>query len=78
MAFGVQTDPVSGMQCWHQKVRVSEAGEDDRFGDVQVDLAKSDKVYESWLARARPAEGPLRRPLWLNRPLHPDPEAYRI
>ena len=48
----------------------------DRYGDSFVDTRKSVAVYEEWLAMTRPAPGPgnLRRPLWLNRPLHPSPD----
>ena len=78
LTFPVQPDPVSGMHCWHQAVRVEKAQASDRYGDVFVDTAKSREVYAEWLKLAKP--GPvdgLRRPLWLNRPLHPDPSAYR-
>ena len=34
MTFPVQPDPVSGMHCWHQCVRVHKAGADDHYGDV--------------------------------------------
>ena len=80
LTFPPQPDPVSGMQCWHQKVRVEAAPEDARFGDVFVDTNKSIEVYEEWKKMAKPAPGPggLRRPLWLNRPLHPVPEAYKL
>ena len=78
LTFPVQPDPVSGMHCWHQKVRVEAGHEEDRFGDVFVDTAASDAVFAEWLARAVPAPGPggLRRPLWLNRPLHPTRASY--
>ncbi|RMG06630.1 MAG: formate dehydrogenase [Planctomycetota bacterium] len=80
MTFPVQPDPVSGMHCWHQAVRVERAGEDEREGDVRVDLAAAHAAYREWLAKARPAPGPggLRRPLWLKRPLRPREEAFRI
>jgi hypothetical protein len=80
LTFPVQPDPVSGMHCWHQKVRVTPARVDDRYGDVCVDTNKSREVFQEWLALTRPAPGPdgLRRPLWLNRPLHPAPEAYKL
>jgi anaerobic selenocysteine-containing dehydrogenase len=80
LTFPVQPDPVSGMHCWHQVVRVERAPDGDRYGDVQVDTAKSVAVYEEWLKTAKPGPGPggLRRPLWLNRPLHPAPSAYRV
>ena len=80
MTFPVQPDPVSGMHCWHQKVTVSPALETDRYADVYVDTKKSKEVYEKWLEMTRPAPGPggLRRPLWLNRPLHPAASAYEM
>ena len=79
LTFPVQPDPVSGMHCWHQKVTVTMARQGDQYGDVFVDTAKSRRVYEEWKAMTKP--GPvdgLRRPLWLNRPLHPTPDAYRV
>jgi anaerobic selenocysteine-containing dehydrogenase len=80
LTFPVQPDPVSGMHCWHQKVRVAPGRRDDRYGDVFVDTRKSRAIYEEWLARSRPAPGPggLRRPLSLKRPMHPVAECYRI
>ena len=80
LTFPVQPDPVSGMHCWHQRVRVSPGLPGDRYGDIQVDTAKSVEVYEEWLRATRPAPGPggLRRPPWLNRPLRPVEEAYRL
>ncbi|MHC4446373.1 MAG: molybdopterin dinucleotide binding domain-containing protein [Planctomycetota bacterium] len=80
LTFPVQPDPVSGMHCWHQRVRVQRAGADDRYGDVVVDTTESMEVYREWLKLARPAPGPggLRRPLWLARVLKPAPEAYRV
>jgi len=80
LAFPVQPDPVSGNHCWHQKVFVEPARPDDRYGDVRVEREKARAVYEQWRAMTRPAPGPggLRRPLWLNRPLHPREEAYRL
>ena len=79
LTFPVQPDPVSGMHCWHQKVRVTPAADGDRYGDISVDTSKSREVYREWLKLTRPAPGPggLRRPLWLNRPLRPTAEAYR-
>jgi hypothetical protein len=46
LTFPVHPDPVSGMPCWHQKVRVERAGPEDRYGDVFVDTNKSFQVYE--------------------------------
>ena len=80
LTFPVQPDPVSGMHCWHQKVRLEKAGPGDRYGDIFVDTNKSHEVYKQWMAMTRPAPGPdgLRRPPWFDRPLRPVPEAYRM
>ena len=80
LPFPVQPDPISGMHCWHQKVRVGPAKEGDRYGDVFVDTNLSVEVWEEWRAMTRPAPGPggLRRPLWMNRPLKPTADAYRM
>ncbi len=80
MVFPVQPDPVSGMHCWHQKVKVTVAEPEDRYGDVFADTTKSMAVFREWLARARPAPGPggLRRPLHLKRVVRPADETYRI
>ena len=40
LTFPVQPDPVSGMHCWHQRVRVEKAGPDDRYGDIVVDTER--------------------------------------
>jgi hypothetical protein len=78
LAFPVHPDPVSGMHCWHQKVVISRALPEDRYGDVLVDTARSREVYREWKERARPGPGPggLRRPLWLDRPLRPAEEMF--
>ena len=80
LTFPVQPDPISGQHCWHQKVTVTKAGPDERYGDIVVDTEKSFQVYRQWLALARPAPGPdnLRRPLWLPRAFKPDASAYRL
>ncbi|MGA1437285.1 MAG: molybdopterin dinucleotide binding domain-containing protein, partial [Ilumatobacteraceae bacterium] len=80
LTFAVQPDPISGMQCWHQRVRVGPAQPGDEYGDVVVDTAKSREAYLDWLNKTRPAPGPngLRRPLWYARPLKPVPEAYLL
>jgi anaerobic selenocysteine-containing dehydrogenase len=82
LTFPVQPDPVSGMHCWHQAVRVRRAAPRDRYGDVFVDAAKAREVYREWLARTRPASrvspDGTRRPYWLLRPLRPSREAYRL
>ncbi len=82
MTFPVQPDPVSGGHCWHQVVRVAPAGEQDRYGDIVVNAAKSTLAFEEWMKRARPAgavspDG-TRRPYWLMRPVRPDRSAYRL
>ncbi|MCZ6767114.1 MAG: formate dehydrogenase, partial [bacterium] len=80
LTFPPQADPISGQHCWHQKIRVEQAGADDRYGDIFVDTNKSHKVYKRWLEMTRPAPGPdgLRRPLWLPRAYKPAAEAYRM
>jgi anaerobic selenocysteine-containing dehydrogenase len=78
MAFPVHPDPVSGMHCWHQKVRVRPAEPDDRYADVHVDFRKARAVYRKWLDLARPAAAELRRPIWLFRPVKPALEAYAL
>ncbi|MFY9610015.1 MAG: molybdopterin-dependent oxidoreductase [Blastocatellia bacterium] len=80
LTFPVHPDPVSGMHCWHQRVRVGRAESDDKYGDVVVDTKASHEVYRKWLEMTRPAPGPggLRRPLWFSRPVRPDGEAYVV
>jgi anaerobic selenocysteine-containing dehydrogenase len=80
ITFPVQPDPVSGMHCWHQRVKVEKAGTDDHYGDIVVDTNASHERYLEWMAKTRPAPGPdgTRRPGWFDRPLKPRPEAYRI
>lgn len=78
VVFPVHPDPISGMHCWHQMVRVERAGADDRYGDIFVDTNRAHAVYLKWKALTRPAPGPgnLRRPLWLPRPVRPAESAY--
>jgi len=78
ITFPVHPDPVSGMHCWHQLVRVEPAGGSDRYGDIFVDTNRSHAVYLKWKALARPAPGPdnLRRPLWLPRVVRPAEAAF--
>jgi anaerobic selenocysteine-containing dehydrogenase len=80
LTFPVQPDPVSGMHCWHQKVRIEKAHPEDRYGDVQVDVTKSREVYRRWLAMTRPGPGPdgQRRPEFLMRHVAPRRSAYRV
>lgn len=82
LTFPVQPDPVSGMHCWHQAVRVEKARPGDAYGDVVVDLAKSKEHYEEWMNMTKPADrfspDGTRRPHWLMRPLRPSKDAYRL
>jgi anaerobic selenocysteine-containing dehydrogenase len=78
LTFPVQPDPISGMHCWHQVVKVEPARAGDRYADVQVDTRKSLEVYREWVAKARPTKGPLRRPLHFARAVRPTNEAYKL
>jgi anaerobic selenocysteine-containing dehydrogenase len=82
LTFPVQPDPVSGMHCWHQAVRIRKAGPDDRYGDISVDVAKSRAAYEEWMKKTRPAASHspdgTRRPYWMLRPLKPAREVYKL
>ncbi len=80
ITHAVHPDPISGMHCWHQRVRIEKAGPNDAYGDVQVDTKRSHENYKEWLKMTRPAPGPdgLRRPLWFNRPLKPGKDMYYL
>ena len=82
LTFPVHPDPVSGMHCWHQAVRVRKAEPGDRPGDIHVDTEKSRAVYRAWLQFTRPADlyspDGTRRPYWLLRPLKPARDFYRL
>src|SRR3989475_3859001 len=82
LTFPVHPDPISGMHCWHQAVRVRKAEPTDKYGDIHVDTAKSREVYEKWLAQTRPADryspNGERRPYWMLRPLKPAREFYKL
>jgi len=80
LTFPVQPDPVSGMHCWHQRVRLERAGPEDRYGDIEVDTEKAHEAYKEWMRQTRPAPGPdgSRRPYWFDRPLRPVKAAYRV
>ena len=82
LTFPVQPDPISGMHCWHQAVRIQRALPSDAYGDVVVDTEKMHRYYRKWLEMTRPAgrvspDG-TRRPYWLLRPLKPSHAAYRL
>ncbi len=82
MTFPVHPDPLSGMHCWHQAVRISKAGPEARYGEIAVDTARSNQVFDEWLAKTRSAIGNSpdgnRRPGWLIRPVKPTAKAYRL
>ena len=82
LTFAVHPDPISGQHCWHQAVRVTRAGPDDRAGDITVDTDKAHAAYHRWLGLTRRAEvvspDGTRRPHWLLRPLKPGRDAYRL
>ncbi|HHB90942.1 MAG TPA: formate dehydrogenase, partial [Anaerolineae bacterium] len=82
LTFSVHPDPISGMQCWHQKVRVEKAHPGDRHGDIYVDTKRAHEVYREWLAMTRPADryspDGTRRPTWLPRPFRPALEAFKL
>jgi anaerobic selenocysteine-containing dehydrogenase len=82
LTFAVQPDPISGMHCWHQAVRVRKAEPGDRYGDISVDIAKSRQAYKEWMAKTRPASkispDGTRRPYWLMRPLKPSKAVYKL
>jgi hypothetical protein len=82
LTFPVHPDPISGMHCWHQAVRVRPAQPGDHHGDISVDTGKAREVYRQWLTRTRPAgqvspDG-TRRPRWLMRPLKPAAAAFAL
>ncbi|HET8979293.1 MAG TPA: molybdopterin-dependent oxidoreductase [Solirubrobacteraceae bacterium] len=79
LAFPVQPDPLSGMNCWLQIVRLEPAHADDRYGDIYVDRRRARAVYDEWLAMTRPTLGPgqQRRPEFFMRMLRVTRRAYR-
>jgi len=82
LTFPVHPDPISGMHCWHQAVRVRRADPGDRHADIHVDTEQSRAAYRRWLALTRPAHqvspDGTRRPYWLLRPLKPAREVYAL
>ncbi len=82
LTFPVHPDPISGMHCWHQAVRVTRAQPGDAYGDIFADTAKAAEVYREWLALTRPAAryspDKTRRPYWLLRPLKPGHDAFQL
>ena len=59
LTFPVHPDPISGMHCWHQAVRVRAAGPDDRLGDISVDTDAAHAAYERWLRETPPGRAGL-------------------
>jgi anaerobic selenocysteine-containing dehydrogenase len=82
LTFPVHPDPISGMHCWHQAVRIKKAGPGEAAGDIQVDTTRSREVFREWLDLTRPVDGTspdgTRRPAWFDRPVRPQEEAYRL
>ena len=82
LTFPVHPDPISGMHCWHQAVRLTRAKSSDRYGDIHVDTEKSHAAYAKWLQLTRPADqvspDGSRRPYWLLRPLKPGRDVYQL
>ena len=79
ITHAVQPDPISGHHCWLQKVWLSKPGEDELYGDVEVDMEKSMAHYKKWNEWAKERETHPRgerRPLWFKRPLAPRPEHF--
>ncbi|MFC7395256.1 molybdopterin-dependent oxidoreductase [Scopulibacillus cellulosilyticus] len=80
MIFPAHPDPISGMMCWHQKIRVEKVGPNDHYSEIMVDTQKAHQVYRDWLKLTRPAPGPngMRRPYWMMRPLKPHPDYFKM
>ena len=81
ITHAVQPDPISGHHCWLQKVWLSKPGEDELYGDVEVDMEKSMAHYKKWNEWAKERETHPRgerRPLWFKRPLAPKLEHFFI
>ena len=53
ITFPVHPDPISGMHCWHQKVRVRPAEPDDRYADIHVDFASAHERSTASGSRSR-------------------------
>ncbi len=82
LTFPVHPDPITGMHCWHQAVRVTKAQPNDVHGEVYVDTSRSREVYLRWLETTRSAfatsPNGQRRPRWLMRPLKPSHDAFML
>jgi anaerobic selenocysteine-containing dehydrogenase len=82
LTFPVHPDPISGMHCWHQAVRVTRSHPTDRPGDIFVDTDKSSRIFREWLTLTRPVDtvspDGTRRPSWFDRPGRPSDAAYQL
>ncbi|MEE8436234.1 MAG: hypothetical protein V3S64_15720 [bacterium] len=78
ITHAVHPDPISGMHCRHQRVRMEKPSPGEAYGNIFVDTNKSFEIYKEWMAMTwlPNREDGLRRPLWFNRPLKPAVEAY--
>ena len=82
LTFPVHPDPVSGMHCWHQAVKIQKAKPSAQYGEIVVDTEKAHQIFKSWLKTTRPADlyspDGTRRPYWLLRPLKPAKKVYQL
>ena len=82
LTFPVHPDPVSGMHCWHQAVKIQKAKTSAHYGEIVVDTDKAHQIFKSWLETTRPADlyspDGTRRPYWLLRPLKPAKKVYKL
>ena len=82
LTHAVHPDPISGMHCWHQAVRVTPARPGDRQGDVSASVERARRAFDEWLELTRPADrhspDGTRRPWWMLRPLRPTRAAYDL
>ena len=56
LTFPVHPDPISGMHCWHQAVRVRRPSSGTSYGDVCGGHGRAHEVYEQWLEKTRSAD----------------------
>ena len=78
ITFPVHPDPISGMHCWHQKVRLKKHPMKTAMA-IFLSIPTSRLRYiKNGLHMTRPGPGPdnLRRPLWLTRPVRPADEMF--
>jgi anaerobic selenocysteine-containing dehydrogenase len=76
LTFASQPDPVSGMHCWHQKVRLGSWPRWEVWRYL-VDTRKSFATTSNdFPDPPRPGPDNLQRPLWFQRPLAKDKTFY--